>query len=345
MQIPLLPIETENYFTTNGKSLKAELVLLPCDILITDFCDGAKQILLDCFLPETEIFYLNNSVWQKSRLGNLPDCLCVFLQKQSFLNKRRFSYHDAVEIVSYLRSPNGCPWDRAQTSAAIRTNIIEEAYELVDAIDLDSTPKMTEEVGDLFLQSIFVCLMEKDRGTFDFGDVFDGLCTKLITRHTHIFGNDSAKNDGDALSVWEANKQKEKSFTLHTQNLTDVPHGMPALLRAQKVGKRASKAGMDWQNAEGVVQKCLEEISEVLQAVGKKDKAETEDEIGDLLFSVANLCRFLDVSAEVALVNATNKFILRFKRVEELLLKQNKRFEDCSAEYLDGLWREAKQGD
>lgn len=344
MQIPLPPIETESYLTTKGKSLETEIILLPCDILITDFCDDTKQKLLDCFLPKTEIYYFINDVWQKCSLSSLPNCLCVFLQKQSFLNKRRFSYHDAVEILSYLRSPKGCPWDRAQTSISIRTNIIEEAYELVDAIDLDSTSKMTEEVGDLFLQSIFVCLMEKDRGTFDFGDVFDGLCTKLITRHTHIFGNDSAKNDGDALNVWEANKQKEKSFTSHTQNLTDVPHGMPALMRAQKVGKRASKAGFDWQNADGVVIKCLEEISEVLQAVGKKDMAEIEEEIGDLLFSVANLCRFLDVSAEVALVKSTNKFISRFKRVEELLLKQNKNFEDCSAECLDELWQEVKQG-
>ena len=344
MQIPLLPIETKSFFTANGKTLETELILLPYDILITDFCDGAKQKLLDCFLPETEIFYLVNQVWQKSALSTLPDCSCVFLQKQSFLNKRRFSYHDAVEILSYLRSPNGCPWDRAQTSVSIRTNIIEEAYELVDAIDLESTPKMTEEVGDLFLQSIFVCLMEKDKGAFDFGDVFDGLCTKLITRHTHIFGQDSAQDDGDALNVWEANKQKEKKFTTYSQNLTDVPQGMPALMRAQKVGKRASKAGFDWQNADGIVIKCLEEISEVLQAVGKNDRAEIEEEIGDLLFSVANLCRFLDVSAEVALLKATSKFILRFKKVEELLLKQNKKFSDCSAEYLDKLWQEAKQG-
>lgn len=343
-----LPIDTKRYLTLNGKTLSKEDVLLPFDLLITDFQWSVVNVLKDCFLSDTEVFCFCKGVWTKTCLEKISDCLEIekmFVAKQSFLNKKCFCYDDVVEIISFLRGPNGCPWDRAQTSKAIRTNIIEEAYELVDAIDLNDTSKMIEETGDLLLQAVFVALMEADEGKFDRYDVYDGLSKKLISRHTHIFGCDSVSDGDGALSVWEANKQKEKSFSTFTQNLLDVPFGMPALMRAQKIGKRASKSGMDWQNAKDVVAKCMEEVGEVLQAVTAQNKTEIEMELGDLLFSISNLCRFLDVSAEVALNGATEKFVKRFQRVEEALLASGKTFENCSTEYLDDLWKEAKKSD
>ena len=255
MQNQLIPIDSKTYLTLDGKNIDKQLLLLPTDILINDFCSETKLVLAENFFGNVPLYYLTNNEWQESILENLPDCQAVFIPKQSFLNKRHFSYQDVVDLIDFLRSPQGCPWDRAQTSEGIRTNIIEEAYELVDAIDLDSVPKMTEEVGDVLLQAVFVAQMEADKCKFTAGDVYDGLCNKLISRHSHIFGCDHAKNDSDALNVWEANKQKEKKFTTHTQNLIDVPQGMSSLLRAQKVGKRASKAGMDWQDVKGVMEK------------------------------------------------------------------------------------------
>lgn len=339
------PNNSKNYLTLYGSSLNSKDLLLTVDLLILDFCPQNKKILTTFLVDEVEVFYFVED-WHTTKLKDIPnDAKSVFISKQSFLNKRRFAYQDVVDIVAFLRSPDGCPWDRAQTSSGIRTNIIEEAYELVDAIDLDSIPKMTEEVGDVLLQAVFVAIMEADKNKFDEFDVYHGLCTKLISRHTHIFGKDKAQNDQDALNVWEANKQKEKKFSTETQNLIDVPQGMSALLRAQKVGKRASKTGMDWQNADGVVEKCLEEIAEVLSAVKNNDPIETEKEMGDLLFSLVNLCRHLDITAEVALTGATNKFISRFDKVEQLLNKQGKRFKDCTIEQLDKLWQEAKQGE
>jgi len=345
MQNLTTPIKSLNYLTIDGNNLNEKNLLLTVDVLILNFCPQNKCVLTNCLMDGVEIYYFDDA-WHTTKLVDLPECATkVFVPKQSFLNKRRFAYQDVVDIIDFLRSPKGCPWDRAQTSQNIRTNIIEEAYELVDAIDLDSTPKMTEEVGDVLLQAVFVALMEADKNKFDEFDVYHGLCTKLISRHTHIFGNDQAQNDQDALSVWEANKQKEKKFSTHTQNLLDVPQGMSALLRAQKVGKRASKTGMDWQDANGVVEKCLEEIAELLSAIKSKDNVETEKEMGDLLFSLVNLCRHLDVTAEVALTGATNKFINRFERVEKILTQQGKEFKDCTAEQLDKLWQEAKQGE
>ena len=247
----LVPIDSKKYLVLDGKTLEKKDALLPYDLLITDFCDGAKAVLEAC-LKDCEAFYFDCE-WVKATLYSLPTCDKAFIPKQSYLNKKHFSYMDCVEVLDFLRSPNGCPWDKEQTSHSIRTNIIEEAYELVDAIDLNSVPKMIEETGDLLLQAVFVFLMENARGTFGEQEVYDGLCGKLISRHTHIFGCDRATDGNSALDVWEANKNKEKHFESHTQNLMDVPNGMTALMRAQKVGKRASKAGMDWQDVDGVI--------------------------------------------------------------------------------------------
>lgn len=347
MQNPLIPIDSKSYITLNGKEINEQLLLVPADVLINGFCAQSRTVLTKNFSDKIQLYYFTepDSVWHETTLADLPDCQAVFIPKQSFLNKRHFSYHDVVDLIDFLRSPQGCPWDRAQNSLGIRTNIIEEAYELVDAIDLASVAKMTEEVGDVLLQAVFVAQMEAEKGNFTAGDVYDGLCTKLITRHSHIFGGDHAQSDSDALGVWEANKQKEKRFTTHTENLIDVPQGMSSLLRAQKVGKRASKAGMDWQDVAGVIDKCHEEINELKQAISQKDKVEIEKEIGDLLFSLVNLCRFLDVTAEVALNGAINKFIRRFERVEQSLIAKGETFSDCSAEKLDQLWMEAKKSD
>lgn len=339
----LVPIDSKKYLVLDGKTLEKKDALLPYDLLITDFCDGAKAVLEAC-LKDCEAFYFDCE-WIKATLYSLPTCDKAFIPKQSYLNKKHFSYMDCVEVLDFLRSPNGCPWDKEQTSHSIRTNIIEEAYELVDAIDLNSVPKMIEETGDLLLQAVFVFLMENARGTFGEQEVYDGLCGKLISRHTHIFGCDRATDGNSALDVWEANKNKEKHFESHTQNLMDVPNGMTALMRAQKVGKRASKAGMDWQDVDGVIAKCLEELAELTFAIQEQGKEEVEKEMGDLLFSIVNLCRFLDVSAEIALTGATNKFIRRFERVEKMLTREGKTFEGCDAAYLDKLWEEAKKGD
>jgi tetrapyrrole methylase family protein/MazG family protein len=336
----LPPIESDSYLTVKGDltSLNTDY-----DLLIVDLPIGFKERLESYFDENITLYILKEGEWNTVCLKDLSTCDAVFVPKQNFLNKKKFSFFDTVDILKYLRSDKGCPWDRAQTMLSIRANTIEEAYELVDAVEQKDSKKMTEEIGDVILQSLFYILMAEEENLLNAQNVFDCLCEKLITRHTHIFGSDKATDGNQALSVWEANKAKEKSFATHTQNLKDVPYGMPSLMRSIKVQKRAAKAGFDWTDKSQVIEKCLEEIKETLEAYNSQDKTATQNEMGDLLFSIVNLCRFLDVSPEVALNSTTNRFIRRFEYIEEQLNKQGKKFEEAAFEETDKLWKQAKE--
>ena len=208
--------------------------------------------------------------------------------------------------MSALRGENGCPWDRAQTHESIRSNLIEEAYELVDAIDRKDNAKIIEETGDLLLQAVFHMTIAREAGEFDFGDVYDALCTKLITRHTHIFGGDTATNSEEALASWEKNKLREKSITSVAQNMNEVPQGMPALLRAYKVAKRAAKGNLVVSD----IDKAFELVPDKLRGLKSEflKGGEVESAVGEALFELVNLFRLIGAEPEIAL----NKYIGRF---------------------------------
>lgn len=259
------------------------------------------------------------------------------------VKKQNFTFEDLADIVRYLRSENGCPWDRAQTHDSIEINLIEETYELIDAIKKRSPEKMIEESGDVILQPLFHAIMGEEEGTFTLQEVIDGECRKLIDRHSHIFGNDTACDEAAALKQWEKNKYVEKKLETAGQRVSDIPNNFPALLRAEKVQKRAAKFNCDFSSVEQIYDKIKEETEEVRNAELTGDKQKLQEEIGDLLFTAVNLARFYGVECETALSSSTEKFISRFLQVEELITNDGKTFGELTPEEVDGYYNEVKK--
>lgn len=256
--------------------------------------------------------------------------------------KETYSVEDLVGIMQLLRGENGCPWDKEQTHTSIRNNLLEEAYETADAIDRLDDTDMAEELGDLLLQIVFHCQMAKERGAYDLDKVADGICKKLVYRHPHIFSNVVVNNSDEVLDNWDKLKNKEKQMQSFSDTLKAVPKAFPACLRAQKVQKRATKAGYDFKTLQDTVLKIEEELAELKQAISQNDFESASDELGDLLFSVINTARFLKTDAEQKLNSTTERFINRFSKAEELAAKQNKNLSELSEDELDVLWKQAK---
>ena len=259
------------------------------------------------------------------------------------INKEKYNIDDLLEIMKELRSPNGCPWDREQDHHSIRNDFIEETYEAIDAIDRDDATDMCEELGDVLLQVVFHSQIEAEKKSFDFTDVCDGICKKLIERHPHVFGSVNVNNSDEVLDNWDKIKQKSKNQTTYTDTLKSGPMAFPALLRAEKVQKRAKKAGFDWDNAEDASKKIDEELAEFKEAVRNGNQEQMFEEYGDLLFSMVNVSRFLKINSEQALHGAADKFIKRFEKVEKLAEQKEIDMKSSSLEVLDRLWEEAKR--
>ncbi len=245
-------------------------------------------------------------------------------------------FQELVDIMARLRKE--CPWDREQTNQSIKNNLIEEAYELLEAIEENNDEAMIEELGDLLLQVVFHSQIKKDEGKFDINDVLDNLIKKLIRRHPHVFGGeDYEKLEGkDHLDKWEKIKQKEKK---RESILEGIPKRMPALHRAVKVQKRMAKVGFDWQNPEEVWEKVMEEINELKEA---KSPEEIKHELGDVLIAITNLARAYGVDPEEALHQSIDRSIRRFQYIEQKAKEENKDLKEMSLEHMDKLWEEAK---
>ena len=238
--------------------------------------------------------------------------------------KERYNTEDLIEIVRLLRSPEGCPWDKVQTHESIRINAIEEAYELVDAIDRGDVARMLEETGDVLMQAAFHALIEEEKGGFTVADMLTAVSEKLITRHTHIFGKDRAQDAEGALSVWDQNKMKEKGQNTYADAVNDVPECFPALLRAQKIAKRMEKGGWDAATLENFEKKFREEYEELLAAHRAGDKAAVAEELGDVLFCTVELGRAVGVDCEMALLDTVKKCAARYTAYEGLVRADGK---------------------
>jgi tetrapyrrole methylase family protein/MazG family protein len=256
------------------------------------------------------------------------------------LKKERYSFDDLVILVEVLRSDIGCPWDREQTHKSIRKDFIEETYEVIEAIDTDNPALMREELGDVMLQVVFHARIEEEEGRCNIDDVANDICAKLIHRHPHVFGDVVAETPEKVLSNWEIIKSDEKSRVTVTDKLRAIPPMLPALMRAQKVGKKA--ACFDFADKEQVMDKLSEELCELSEAIGEGDAAHIEEEVGDLLLTVTSLCRKLGVDAEVALNKATDKFIDRFETVEKVTIDREMNINEMSMTELDAIWDEIK---
>ena len=260
-------------------------------------------------------------------------------KKKALLNKERYDFYDLCDVMEILRAPGGCPWDMEQTHESIRQNFIDETYEAVEGIDLGDKELLCEELGDVMMQVVFHAQIDKEEGGFDIDDVTDGVVKKLIYRHPHVFADTVADTSEQVLVNWDKLKATEKHRDTVTSTLESVPKPLPALMRAEKVGKKAAKVGFDFETAEDAAKKITEETAEFLTA----DVAHREEELGDLLFAVVNTARKYGISAELALTKATNKFIARFAEVEKGVLADGKNMEDLPLEELDKYWDLAKK--
>jgi tetrapyrrole methylase family protein/MazG family protein len=253
------------------------------------------------------------------------------------------SFARLCRIMARLRAPGGCPWDREQTPASLKPYLIEEAYETIDAIDSGDRQALREELGDLLLQVVFHAELSQEGGSFDMAEVATGISDKLVRRHPHVFGGETADGSNGALRNWEAVKATERPKNKGT--LDSIPRGLPALLRAMRSGEKAGAVGFDWSAPADVVTKVDEELGELREAMHAGDASAITEELGDLLFALVNLSRRLGVDAESALHRATDKFQSRFAFMERELRAQSRTPRDASMPELDGLWEAAKKAE
>lgn len=256
--------------------------------------------------------------------------------------KDNYDINDFLRLVTVLRSPGGCPWDRKQTHESIKKNFIEETYEAVEAINKADAEGLKEELGDVLLQVAMHSEMESEKGSFDFNDVVNDICKKLVVRHPHVFGDAAAQSSDEALQNWDQVKLKTKGMKKQGEAMIKVPREFPALMRAQKVQEKAAKAGFDWDDINGAVDKLHEEIDELETALAAGVGKDIEEEFGDVLFSCVNVSRFIGADSEEALTASTDKFIKRYLLVEKLAADEGLDIKTASIEELDKLWNKAK---
>jgi len=247
-----------------------------------------------------------------------------------------------VEVMKRLRAPGGCPWDREQTLQSLKPCLLEETYELLEAMDGEDLALHVEELGDVLLQVVFQCAIREEEGLFAFDDVARTLAEKLVRRHPHVFGDAVADSSGQVLRNWEAIKQAEKGKKPDRSALDGVPATLPALLKAQRMQAKASRVGFDWEDASGATEKIAEELEELREAAAAGDRQQLTDEVGDLLFSVVNYCRFLEIDAEGALEGSNRKFSRRFREVERRVREQGRTLKECTLAELDAVWDAVK---
>lgn len=316
-----------------------------CDLVAGD----AKLKLCDWFGDEAEAFFVRGGrakkikLYEADRQGEYDLTCSIVIPEIPLLKRTRFNYDDLLEIMRLLRAPDGCPWDRAQTHESIRTNMVEEAYELVDAIDCKDDDKICEEAGDVLMQGAFHSILGQERGAFSPEDVLSGVCSKLIFRHSHIFGKDKASDENSALSVWDKNKTLEKGQKTASDSVRDVPKVFPAAMRAQKRQsappstatisrtrtRRRKRSGRSFPN-------CLLRLPKGTRRTSPRRRA-------DLLFSAVNVGRLAGADCEESLKESTQKFIDRFCATEELILADGKKMNELPADELWAYYERAKE--
>ncbi|MGL5151980.1 MAG: nucleoside triphosphate pyrophosphohydrolase [Clostridium sp.] len=311
-----------------------------------------KLRLLEYYNDETEIIYVRAAgIEGEESIRRIPlyeldmqediDYLTSIYIPKDLENKR--DINDLIDIIERLRGNDGCPWDKEQTHESLRNAIIEESYEVADAIDRMDDNAIIEELGDVLLQVIFHASIGKEEGYFDLSDIVEGISNKMIYRHPHIFGAKTVENSKEVAQNWDEIKKVEKGIESLEEDLKSVAKSLPALIRAHKVQSKAKKVGFDWDNVEDASKKVTEELEEVLEVYKSGNVEKITEEVGDLLFACVNVARFLNIDEETALNGTTNKFIKRLSYVEKSAKERGKELTQMTLEEMDDLWDKAKK--
>ncbi|MEG0180431.1 MAG: nucleoside triphosphate pyrophosphohydrolase [Terrisporobacter sp.] len=347
----------EGFKLLDAFELEESYIDINTNTIITQVYDpfiasNVKLKLMEHYDDEQEVCIVNGAgikgienktyvkLYELDRQQNLYSYLTsLYIPKSS--KKLYNTVHDLQNIMKKLRGPAGCEWDKKQTHESLKKYIIEEAYEVNQAVDNDDIDELIEELGDVLLQVIFHCEIGEEEGYFNLADVSSGICNKLINRHPHVFKNiDIDMNKFE--KTWEEMKKEEKGETSVTESLQRIPQYLPALTKAEKIQKKAALVGFDWYNIDDVYKKIEEEYKELLDECKSRNIKYIKEELGDLLFSIVNLARFLKIDPEEAINLTSNKFIKRFKFIEDNAREMNKTLEDMTLEEMDKLWEKAK---
>lgn len=316
---------------------------------------NVKLALMACYPDDHEVVVVRGAgipgeekiiklpLFELDRCLDLDHLASVYVPAVPKSLERQFEYSDLVKIMELLRSENGCPWDQEQTHDSLKHCLLEEAYEVIDAIEQDDLYGLEEELGDVLLQVVFHSVIANENGYFNNRDVISGICRKLITRHPHVFGDENVADSAEVLLNWEQIKREEKSHETVTDSMKALPMAMPATMRASKVQKKAAQVGFDWDHIDGAIDKIREELTEFLEVLKEENQEEMEKELGDILFAVINVCRFAKVNPELALGKTTEKFINRFSFIEASASGENRKLSQMSLEEMDILWNIAKK--
>lgn len=314
-----------------------------------------KLKLLEQYNDETEIYYVRAAgISEQESIRKIPlfeldrqediDYLTSIYIPKDLNNKKDFN--DLLEIIEVLRSEDGCPWDREQTHKSLEKALIEESYEVIDAIDQDDDNSLIEELGDVLLQVVFHASIGKEDGYFDISDVIKGICDKMISRHPHIFKKSINLNSSEEVLVkWDELKKKEKGYNSITEEMIGITKGLPSLLRAHKVQEKAKKVGFDFDSVNFAIDKVKEELKEVIDVYNTENVEKIKEEIGDLLFSCVNVARFLKVDEEIALNHTIDKFIKRFDYIERTAKEKGIELTNMKLDEMDELWEVSKKLD
>lgn len=344
----------------DGDVFKPSMIDINVDIIVTQvynhrILSDIKLILSEVYGDEYMVYLVHGAgiseveklryipIFELDRDSDVGSLTSIYIPKIEENQKKVFDFNDLLDIMLVLRSEDGCPWDIKQTHESIRNSVIEEAYELVDAINSGDIDNIVEELGDILLQVVFHSQIAFENGDFNIYDVTSELGNKLIYRHPHVFSNKMVENGEEVVYNWDVLKYKEREISTLTDKLRDIK-GLPALMTSFKLQQKAGQIGFDFESIEGPIEKVKEEFAEVLQAYERHGVSSKylEEEVGDLLFAVVNLSRFLKIDPEVALVGTMDKFINRLEYIEKELLKIDKKLEDSNLEEMDSLWNEAK---
>ncbi|NLL31420.1 MAG: nucleoside triphosphate pyrophosphohydrolase [Clostridiales bacterium] len=336
----------------NNQVLDKRVATIIAQVYSKSVAAELKEKLLDSYNKQTEIYLIKNpgikeievirkiAIDELDKQEDLDNMTFIYVLKDKD-NKKDFN--DLVNLVDTLRGENGCPWDMEQTHKSIKNELIEETYELVEAIEENRIDGMIEELGDVLFHVVFHASIGNEEGHFNITDVVNGIIAKMVYRHPHVFGEKEINNTNEVLKNWDELKKKEKKYDTLTEEMKAIAKTLPALTKANKVQKKAAKVGFDWDNIEETAKKVIEELNEVLDVYKTKNEEKIKKEIGDLLFSCVNLSRKLNVNEEEALNLTINKFINRFSFIEEIALKNNKKLNDMTLEEMDKLWEIAKE--